>query len=169
MASTQGADSPNPATFVTCLTPGKRAIIRMDQKSLQRRLQRAHLILGDVRQTIQTFYQCYMPAPLGAVMFDLNLYSSTKSALEVLTAPVNQLLPRVHCYFDDIIGYPLETYNDRTGERLAINEFNRDSTTRYLDVSNMFRGYLPCSGTSRFTSVTCSSIRNTAQTSYHIR
>ncbi|MBV8361649.1 MAG: hypothetical protein JO189_27495 [Deltaproteobacteria bacterium] len=115
----------------------------MDQGTLRQRLRRAQLIIGDVRQTIEEFYECYKPPPVGAVIFDLDLYSSTKSALTVLAAPVDRLLPRVFCYFDDIIGYPLQTYNDRTGERLAIAEFNGQSENRYLAVSNMFRGYLP--------------------------
>ena len=33
-------------------------------------------------------------------------------------------LPRVFNYFDDTIGYELVPYNDYTGERLAIKEFN---------------------------------------------
>ena len=33
-------------------------------------------------------------------------------------------LPRILCYFDDIIGGETELYNDFTGVRLAIREFN---------------------------------------------
>jgi len=33
-------------------------------------------------------------------------------------------LPRVFCFFDDISGSNTELYNEYTGERLAINEFN---------------------------------------------
>ena len=36
-------------------------------------------------------------------------------------------LPRVFSYFDDIIGSEIELYNDYTGERLAINEFNSNN------------------------------------------
>ena len=36
-------------------------------------------------------------------------------------------LPSVFSYFDDIIGSEIELYNDYTGERLAINEFNSNS------------------------------------------
>ncbi|MBV8361464.1 MAG: hypothetical protein JO189_26540, partial [Deltaproteobacteria bacterium] len=71
----------------------------MDHEYLMRRLKRTRLILGDVRHTVRDFYQIYNPAVLGAVMFDLDLYSSTKSALGVLSAPTSKLLPRVYCYF----------------------------------------------------------------------
>jgi hypothetical protein len=37
------------------------------------------------------------------------------------------VLPRVTCYFDDIIGF---SHNDFAGERLAIDEFNRAHETR---------------------------------------
>ena len=33
-------------------------------------------------------------------------------------------LPRVFCYFDDIIGSDMALMNNYTGERLAVNEFN---------------------------------------------
>ena len=52
------------------------------------------------------------------------LYSSTKIALSMLKADTKFFLPRVYCYFDDTIGAEIELYNDFTGERLAINEFN---------------------------------------------
>ena len=37
-------------------------------------------------------------------------------------------LPRVFNYFDDTCGKEIEIYNDYTGERLAINEFNHNHT-----------------------------------------
>ena len=36
-------------------------------------------------------------------------------------------LPRVFSYFDDTIGDEVSLYNDFTGERLAINEFNNNN------------------------------------------
>lgn len=38
-------------------------------------------------------------------------------------------MPRIPCYFDDIMGY---CANDFAGERLAIAEFNADHATRTL-------------------------------------
>ena len=42
-------------------------------------------------------------------------------AFKLFEADRSMLLPRVHCYFDDIIGL---TYSEFNGERLAIAEFN---------------------------------------------
>jgi hypothetical protein len=42
--------------------------------------------------------------PIGFIAFDLDYYSSTMSALKVLDAEYKYLLPRVACYFDDIVG-----------------------------------------------------------------
>ena len=36
-------------------------------------------------------------------------------------------LPRIFNYFDDIVGTEIELYNDYTGERLAIKEFNDEN------------------------------------------
>ena len=36
-------------------------------------------------------------------------------------------MPRIFSYFDDTIGSEVELYNDYTGERLAINEFNTNN------------------------------------------
>lgn len=102
-----------------CWQPGS---YRMDRSKLDARLRgRAQLIIGDVRETLADFH---LPesAPLGAVMFDLDLYTSTVSALQILNRP--NRLPRVWCYFDDITGPPGYTYCEKTGERAAINEYN---------------------------------------------
>lgn len=37
---------------------------------------------------------------------------------------IKYFLPRILCYFDDTIGDINSLFNDYTGERLAINEFN---------------------------------------------
>ena len=49
--------------------------------------------------------------------------------LNMMTNNENLFLPRVFCYFDDTIGTDVELFNDYTGERLAINEFNLNSET----------------------------------------
>jgi uncharacterized protein YqfB (UPF0267 family) len=54
-------------------------------------------------------------------MFDLDYYSSTMDAFEIFKKPH---LPRVFCYFDDVVGNEISLYNEFTGELLAINEFN---------------------------------------------
>jgi hypothetical protein len=96
----------------------------MDLELLKSSLKTAKLVIGDVKDTIGDFYETYKPAPVGAILFDVDLYSSTKSALRIFdTAPEN-FLPRVRCYFDDIIGNETALTNEFMGEKLAIAEYN---------------------------------------------
>jgi hypothetical protein len=83
-------------------------------------------VIGDLRETTKAFFDDFHPAPIGAILFDLDYYSSTSAAMAILESDNLNFLPRLFCYFDDIIGGELELHNDFTGERLAINEFNRD-------------------------------------------
>jgi hypothetical protein len=100
----------------------------MDEGQLRARLKRAQLTLGLVEQTVPEFVRTSF-APVAFISFDLDLYSSTKQALRLLEADAGKLLPRVFCYFDDIMGFG---YNDFTGERLAIHEFNHEQERRKL-------------------------------------
>ena len=59
---------------------------------------------GLVEQTVAEFIG-RRPAPVGFVSFDLDLYSSTVSALRTFEADPELILPRVLCYFDDITGF----------------------------------------------------------------
>jgi hypothetical protein len=102
----------------------------MDRAALEKRLAgRAELILGDVSETIP-LWQAPADAPLGAVMFDLDLYTSTRDALRLLTK--SNVLPRVWCYFDDIFGYPEMALTDYIGEGAAVREFNDDPARSIL-------------------------------------
>lgn len=95
---------------------------RMDVERLKKRIRnRAELRLGDVVRTL-TEFRPEPSAPLGAVMFDLDLYTSTARALAILDA--EHRIPRVWCWFDDIIGSPDNLYCERNGERAAIAEYN---------------------------------------------
>lgn len=100
----------------------------MDESQLQPRLKRAQLRLGLVEQTVPEFVRTSFP-PVAFISFDLDLYSGTKQAFRLLEADAGRLLPRVFCYFDDTMGF---SYNDFTGERLAIHEFNREHAMRKL-------------------------------------
>jgi hypothetical protein len=57
-------------------------------------------------------------------LYDLDLYSSTRDALKIFDNPAKNFLPRVRCYFDDILGNELSLNNEFVGESLAIHEFN---------------------------------------------
>jgi hypothetical protein len=85
------------------------------------------LVIGEVGDTVLTEP---LPAPIGFIAFDLDLYSSTVSALKILCRSDAQLLRRVALYFDDVD----DVYNHRwAGELLAIHEFNETSAAVKID------------------------------------
>lgn len=102
----------------------------MDEDALRGRLRRSRLALGDVAETLSAFLAA-SDAPVCAVVFDLDLYSSTVAALRLFDAGPAKLLPRIPCYFDDVSGEG-EIYSDFTGERAAIREFNDASKDRKI-------------------------------------
>jgi hypothetical protein len=101
---------------------------KMDVGLLESRLNKAKLILGPVEKTIHRFVES-KPAPVGFISFDLDLYTSTMDAFKILEASEELLLPRVTCYFDDIIGF---SHGDFNGERLAIADFNSKHEARKI-------------------------------------
>jgi hypothetical protein len=113
----------------------------MDEAALRRRLTSAQLVLGSVAETIPAFLAA-APAPIGFVAFDLDYYSATRDAFALLSAEAGRLLPRVVCYFDDVIGYG---WSDFTGERAAIDEFNAATDERKLGRVHGLRYTLPAS------------------------
>lgn len=111
----------------------------MDISKLEGRLTRARLRLGLVKDTVGSFI-ADKPAPVAFMSVDLDYYSSTGDALRLLDAPEALLLPRVHCYFDDIMGL---SCGDCNGERLAIREFNAQHNNRQLSPVYGLRYALP--------------------------
>jgi hypothetical protein len=117
----------------------------MNQATLKDRLgDRAQLILGDVSETVPA-WSPRPDAPLGAVLFDLDLYTSTASALALLTK--HDTLPRIWCYFDDICGGPRSAITDSIGEREAIKQFNlkpeREVLRDHLSQAFVFKNLAP--------------------------
>lgn len=110
-------------------TPGT---YKMDVEGLRKRLTSAKLIIGNVRDTLQAFIES-KPAPVGFIAVDVDLYSSTVDTLKILDADESLLLPRVHCYFDDIMGCSCAEF---LGERLAMKEFNE--TRPHAKISPIF-------------------------------
>ena len=75
--------------------------------------------------TIQEFFKQYNPSPIGAIFNDLDFYTSTKYSFEIFKNDNDKYyLPRIYCYFDDVIGSEAEMYGKFNGELLAIQEFN---------------------------------------------
>ena len=64
----------------------------------------------------------------GAVMFDLDFYSSTREAFRVFDYDDDgRYLPRVYCYLDDVTDEGITAYNEHTGALRAIRDFNDQS------------------------------------------
>ncbi len=100
----------------------------MDEEKLRARLRRAQLHIGLIETTIPAFLGAAL-APVAFISFDLDLYTSTRHALRILRAEPARLLPRIPCFFDDIMGYYGNAF---AGERLAITEFNAEQSARNL-------------------------------------
>jgi hypothetical protein len=78
-----------------------------------------------VKETVERFFSAYSPPPIGFIAFDMDYYSSTATALEILrTTQAERFLPRTLCYFDDIVGPDEACHSEFSGELLAITEFN---------------------------------------------
>lgn len=114
----------------------------MDRAALEKRLAgQASLVLGNVADTVAS-WRPREDAPIGAIMFDLDFYTSTMAAFGIFEQ--SNILPRVWCYFDDIRGYPGNAYTDSIGEREAIKQFNRDPRRElrndHLSPAYVFKG-----------------------------
>jgi hypothetical protein len=106
--------------------------MKMDFEALSKRLKKAKLVIGDIKDTGLSFFETYKPAPIAAVSFDMDLYSSTAAALKIFEGSDTYLLPRVFSYFDDIFVGEDGLISDWTGERLAIKEFNEKDTMKKI-------------------------------------
>jgi hypothetical protein len=94
----------------------------MNHDALRRRLgPRTKLVLGDVADTVESFVARGSYPPIGFIAVDLDLYSSSREALRILSLPGKRTLRRVPIYFDDIHA---PAHHRWAGELLAINEFN---------------------------------------------
>lgn len=111
----------------------------MNREQLEKRLRRASLKLGLVDTTVPEFLRA-APAPVAFVSVDLDYYSSTRAALRLFDAEPDRLLPRIVCFFDDIVG---GTHSDFTGERLAISEFNALHEMRKLSPIHGLKYFVP--------------------------
>lgn len=91
---------------------------------------RSTLVLGDVADSVPAFVEKTQRSPIGFIAVDLDLYSSTRAALQILTIPGKLMLPHVPIYFDDVA----ELHSHRfAGELLAIDEFNAANDTVKID------------------------------------
>lgn len=134
-----GAGLPKPDDYRDLPNLYTEAAFPMDVQKLKARLETARLILGNIDDTIGDFIQSN-PAPISFISVDVDYYSSTMHIFRLFDADERILLPRVHCYFDDIMGF---THSDFTGERLAIADFNAAHAMRKISPMYGVRHYLP--------------------------
>jgi hypothetical protein len=102
---------------------------KMDLPALEASLPEARLVLGEISDTIRDFANRERPAPIGAVMNDVDYFSSTLASLDLLKQAGDHpgsFLPRLFMYFDDIIGSEVEMYGPVNGQLAAIEQFNAE-------------------------------------------
>lgn len=134
-----GGGLPAPETYKDAPFLWAGGDFAMDQDKLRSRLRRAELVIGDVRDTVAGFVSSVNPdQPVGFVSFDLDYWSSTVSAFDIFRSDIQACLPRVWCYFDDIIAMIPDI-----GELLAIDEFNEEFTDRKVRHPYALRTNLP--------------------------
>jgi hypothetical protein len=95
------------------------------------------LVLGPIEETVPV----WVPrASIGFVAFDLDYYSSTKSAFRLFQREsAGMCLPRVYCYFDDLMWPEHACHNDYIGELCAIREFNQEESDKKICPIHMLR------------------------------
>jgi hypothetical protein len=137
-----GVGLPAPVDYRDLPYHWRRGFFEMDIEKLRGKLARSRLVLGDVAGTAREFFvENPDAAPIGAISFDLDFYTSTRDAFRLLDAPDEHFLPRIYSYFDDVVGRD-ECYADGTGERLAIREFNAQNAAQEFSPDYYLRSEL---------------------------
>jgi hypothetical protein len=131
-----GEGLPPPADYRDLPYIWQEAHFRMDHAALSQRLRRAKLVLGDVKDTMPEFFDNYNPAPIGAIAFDLDYYSSTMDAFRLFDGPSRYFLPRVLLYFDDVYSSDIGHVGHAVGVPRAIADFNALNPSRQLSYLN---------------------------------
>lgn len=96
---------------------------KMDVEKLITRLEKAKLVLGDLKDTTKTFVDEYAPATIGCMLVDVDYFSSALPILEFIkNTDRDKFLPRIYMYWDDI-----SPEYEFQGESLAIHNFNESN------------------------------------------
>ena len=121
-----GAGMPVPKSFEDHPELYKVGDYPMDLINLKLKLDNnVELIIGDLDKTIKNFSQNVLNFPIGFISLDVDYYSSSVQALNLLDSiNSNQLLPCTYLYVDDI---EEDTHNSICGELGAIASFNKNN------------------------------------------
>ena len=90
-----------------------------DISIVQNMLPDVEFVIGDIKETCKTYLEKYKPAPIGGMLVDVDVYSTTVAILDLLAGEDDYFLPTVYMYFDD-----MDKGTEFDGESLAIKEFN---------------------------------------------
>lgn len=113
-----------------------------DKALLEERLRGARLVIGDAGDTAEKWVA--EGPPIGALLFDMDLYSSTMGVLRHMdpSAGEEHFLPRVSLTFDDLLPkdrrYTLKDYSSFTGEAAVIADFNEAHSSVKIDSDKYF-------------------------------
>jgi len=128
-----GEGLPRPVDYRDLPYIWKEGFYRMDESSLRAKLERAHLVLGSVKDTVPTFFEKQRVAPVGAAFFDLDFWSSTRDAFKIFEGPAESRLPRIFCYCDDVISAEGGgVLCEDVGQLRAIRDYNAQEGQRKL-------------------------------------
>jgi hypothetical protein len=127
-----GAGLPAPKDYRDHPELYKEGWFPMEREKLERSLPpNGRIVFGDLRETVGPFVESLRPdAPVGFVSLDVDHYTSSVVALQILTGPAECYFPQFPIYVDDL---HLATNTNYAGELLAIAEFNRDQPMRKID------------------------------------
>jgi len=131
-----GVGMPDPLDFRDHPELYKTGDFPMDQDNLKKILPKnCKLVIGDIKATIPDFLDLdlLLESPIGFVCIDVDYYSSTRDALQILLSDSRKYLDCFPIYFDDIDEY---SHNSYCGELLAIKEFNETSLNRKIERHN---------------------------------
>jgi hypothetical protein len=87
------------------------------------------LIVGNITDTLP-HHMPHIKAPIGFVAVDVDLYSSTRTLLQMFTLGGAKMLMHVPMYFDDVDLFQVHRF---AGEILAIEEFNASQDRVKID------------------------------------
>lgn len=128
-----GEGLPSPVDYRDLPYVWQEGFFKMDQDALRIRLKRSKLVLGNVTDTVPQFIAEDLKVPIGAVFNDLDFWSSTAASFRMFEAPDALQLPRVFCYFDDIISADGGgVLSDDVGQLRAIQDYNAGQDTRKI-------------------------------------
>jgi hypothetical protein len=113
----------------------------MNEAALRQKLSpRTRLILGNVEQTVGQLLEPPGIPSLGFVSIDVDLYSSTRAALNVFRAAGRKMLLHVPMYFDDV---DMFYTHSKGGELLAMKEFNDEQHDVFIDQWRGIKAFRP--------------------------